>query len=156
VQLRRLVTDADGPAEAVRARAVTELEELTLLRQGMAASGDGLSPSEISEYLTLSDEVVARMLKRGRLAPERLERTPREVALLYAAGQMPRQAMIDELAGWSYTYGYVPMIGNYPSDAYVRGTWDQVSSASLNGLISMDDYEAILEATPDEDETVEP
>ncbi|AMS02707.1 hypothetical protein BJD55_gp059 [Gordonia phage Yvonnetastic] len=39
-----------------------------------------------------------------------------------------------------YTRGYVPEHNGYPTDAYVRGSWDDVEFAFVIGAITFERY----------------
>lgn len=47
--------------------------------------------------------------------------------------------MIGE-SGKKYTFGYVPDVNGFATDAYVRGTWDEVEDDFLFGRIDFDEY----------------
>ena len=123
-----------GPNESPKA--VEELAKLRLLREVVKASESGMSRTEIAAALQVTQPVVHRMLKKARRDPNGLQRTAREVALEYAAGEITHETMISELSARDYTHGYALEPHSPVSDAYVRGTWDEVVGAAYSGLIT--------------------
>ena len=129
------------------ARAAKELADLRLLRAVVGASEAGRSQSAIAAKLGLTQPGVHKMLVRARVTPEVAERSPWEVALCYAAGELTHEQMIGTLAGWQWTVTTFPAEqGNPWSEAIERGSWEDVGRAVRAGYLSPDDYGDILPA----------
>ncbi len=81
---------------------------------------------------------------------ERLDANPYEIAQRYALGQIPRDEMIAALAAWPYEEDFVP--ANYWDDLGIspEGAFGPtVGRALREGLLSDDDYDAILDGMAD-------
>lgn len=124
---------------AVPAR--TELSKILKLRAVDAAVRAGWSQDRIAEQIGVRQPEVSRLAKAARLTPEVCTRSPREVLLEYAAGMIDHTAMMDELAGWDYTFGHTDPTG----EVYLPGSWDQVERAG--DLLSDADYRRLFELT---------
>src|SRR5579859_342769 len=81
-----------------------ELARLHLLRSVQDAARDKVSQTAIARDAGVSQPEVHRMLRRLSDFPELLERTPREVILLWVAGRIGHDDMIEELLSWPYTF----------------------------------------------------
>ncbi|MFW0786401.1 hypothetical protein AAFP35_18020 [Gordonia sp. CPCC 206044] len=127
---------------AVTARA--ELHRLQKLRAVLAASKEGWSQRDIAASLGVTQPEVSRLAKAARLQPNVGHRTPREVLLEHAVGEVSHDDMMRELLAWDYTFGGAPT-EDPDADAYVRGTWDQIERAG--DLLDDDDYQQLLDAT---------
>lgn len=130
--------------ELIAAKAKQELADLHLLREVVKINKAGASQHAIADMLGVAQPTVHRMLKKARLDPTVLDRSPREAALEYAAGELSRRAMIEELSARDYTHGHVPEPESPISDAYVRGTWDEVTGAVTSRLIGDEEYREIV------------
>ncbi len=130
------------------ARAGKELADLRLLRAVVRAREQGRSQSAIAAKLGLTQPGVHKMLIRAGVTPEVGERTPWEVVLGYAAGEMTRDQMLDTLAGWAWTVTTFPgEDGNPMSEAIERGSWEDVGRAVRAGYLSEGDYVELFERT---------
>lgn len=127
----------------VSAKAAEELAKLRLLRHVVTASQSGMSQYEIADALGTTQPVVHRMLKKARLDPDAMERTTREIALEYAVHEISREQMLTELGDRDYTYGRAAEPDSPVEDAYLRGSWDEVTRAAYSRLITDDDYREI-------------
>jgi hypothetical protein len=94
--------------------------------------------------LGVAQPEVSRIVKKLRLNPAARERSPREVMLEHAGGRISHEQMLDELAGWEYTFGQVAA-DDPVGQSYMRGTWDQVERAG--DLLTDEDRRVLLEAT---------
>ncbi|MCD5422488.1 hypothetical protein LRS71_23530 [Rhodococcus pyridinivorans] len=110
----------------------------------LAAAEAGWPQREIARYVGVEQPEISRLLKRARLWPDVRERTPREVLLRYAVGEIDHRQMMNELEHWDYTFGGPPA-DDPAADVYVRGSWDQIERAG--DLLSDDDYQRLFEVT---------
>ena len=75
---------------------------------------------------------------------------PQDYIKAYHSGFMSEHMMLDLLINYEYTYGYVPTIGDYYTDAWVPGTYDQVEHAYYVGDLTKDQFAAIFYKTLEE------
>ncbi len=132
------------------ARVGKELADLRLLRAVVRARAreQGRSQSAIAVKLGLTQPGVHKMLIRAGVTPEVGERTPWEVVLGYAAGEVTRDQMLATLAGWAWTVTSFPgEDGNPMSEAIERGSWEDVGRAVRAGYLSEGDYGELFERT---------
>ncbi|MBD5788367.1 hypothetical protein IF650_19580 [Cellulosimicrobium terreum] len=124
---------------------VDRLDELRLVRK-LAAQ---MSQTEIAKLLAISQPAVHKALKAAERVPEVADgfsgASPYEIAERYAAGQIDRAHVIDELARWPYastprTDGFDWLV----EDA--NGTFEEVGRALDDGLLDEDAYDAVLAA----------
>jgi len=132
----------------VAARAAAELAGRRRLAAAVAAAEVGLPQRAIAEGLQVSQPAVAKMLDRARRWPELWQRTPRQVALEYAAGELSREQMRKELAEWPWTFGRPDGPGGPAgewAEEWVPGAWDELVRASMDGLVDDEDYGYVLD-----------
>lgn len=124
---------------------VDRLDELRLVRK-LAAQ---ISQTEIARLLAISQPAVHKALKEAERVPEVVDgfsgASPYEVAERYAAGQIDRARVVDELARWPYastptTGGVDWLVEDAP------GTFEEVGRALDDGLLDADTYDAVLAA----------
>ncbi|RIJ71314.1 hypothetical protein D1871_14955 [Nakamurella silvestris] len=142
--------EARRDAQATRAR--VELQDLANLRFVAANEArkvgdpDRLTQRDIHEVLGVSQPEVSRILRRVRVAPDLLERTPREVVLLRTIGKIGTEEMLRILTEWPYTFGSHEDVDNPLSEAYVPGDFDQIGESVRGGLLSEAEYNQIRSA----------
>lgn len=134
--------DIERQLRAISPRA--ELAQLEKIRAVLAAVEAGWSQRQIASRVGVEQPEISRLLKKARLRPDVRERTPREVLLRYAVGELDHAQMMDELEHWDYTFGGPPE-GDPNADVYVRGSWDQIERAG--DLLSDADYQRLFEVT---------
>jgi hypothetical protein len=135
-------------AKAAARRTLAEADFLATV----AAMTETVSQTQMADVLHTSQANVSRWAARGReqlqrRAGGRLGGDPYEIAQRYALGQIPREEMIAALAAWPYEQDFVP--SDYWDDVGVspeRGFENTVGRAFDDGLLSDDDYNAILDA----------
>jgi hypothetical protein len=138
-------------AKAAARKTLAEADFLTTV----AAMTERVSQTEMAAVLHTSQANVSRWAARGREHAQRrragrLGADPYEIAQRYALGQIPRDEMIAALAAWPYGEDFVPSnywddIGVSPQDSFSR----TVGRAFDDGLLSDEDYDAILDAMAD-------
>lgn len=133
--------DIERELRAVPAR--QELAEIYKLRAVHHAAQAGWTQQKIAALLGVEQPEVSRLLQRARLNPAALERTPREILLQHASGEITHDQMLTELRNWEYTYGTTPA-DDPIGEIYCPGTWDQIERAG--DLLTDDDYQRILDA----------
>lgn len=142
-------------AKAAARRTLAEADFLTTV----AAMTETVSQTEMATVLQTSQANISRWAARGREQAQRrragqLGADPYEIAQRYALGEIPRDQMIAALASWPYEWPPATPAGPL-------GAWDDsvavspegsftrtVGRAFDDGLLSDEDYEAILDAMP--------
>lgn len=134
----------------VIARAATELAARRRLAAAVAAADAGRTQRDIAAALNVTQPAIAQLLARARRWPQEWERTPRQIALEYAAGELTPEQMRKEFVEWPWTHGHLDgpdgPDGEWP-EMYVRGSWDELLDAVSEHLISDDDYEHVFTKT---------
>ncbi|MCH6472581.1 hypothetical protein [Sinomonas terrae] len=121
-----------------------ELARLHLLRGVSEASKQKESQTAIARDAGISQPEVHRILRKISDFPKMLERTPREVILLWVTGRISHDELMGELLSWPYTFSVDAEPAN-PLGQYSSGTWEQVTEAMLRGLLGEEDYRRLVE-----------
>lgn len=139
---------ADGsPDELLRLLAIWRVAEIDAARL-VPARVQGLTPAQATNELRILPSEDVRRLQHTatRLQPIRegfSGADPYEIALRYAAGQITREQLIDELSRWEYTpdrYPPEPL-----DDGVILGDWSRyLSPAFHDDLIDFGTYEEIF------------
>lgn len=138
-------------AAARRARADAEFYAT------VAEIGGTVPQTRIADVLHTTQSNVSRWAARGRqqaeeTAPGQLGRTAYEVAQRHAAGEITREQMLDALSSWPYE-PITPAPANdwYGMPEIPPGSFEKtVGRAYTDGLITGEDYDAIVDALPDD------
>lgn len=103
---------------------------------------------EIAERFGTSVKEIESEIRVLENRPNQIVRRPKEIIHEYVVGERSRDDLIKNLSDWPYTYGELGVSGTNPlsSDAWNRGTWDDVTHAEMNGLIDEDAFEQIARA----------
>jgi hypothetical protein len=126
-------------------QAVDRLDYLRGIRE-LAAS---MTQTELAKRLGLAQPSISSALRTAVKVPDVRPgfsgASPYEIAQRYAAGELPADQVVDELARWEYvprpaTDGYDWLTAG--SDV---GTWAEVEKALRDGLLEDATYDAILE-----------
>ncbi|OFB42610.1 hypothetical protein BA059_05050 [Mycolicibacterium sp. (ex Dasyatis americana)] len=72
------------------------------------------------------------------------------------AGEIDTDTMLKMLSELDYTEGYVPEIAGVPTDAYVRGTWDDIEFGYQQDKLTYEEYEQLFRARRAREDTVAP
>lgn len=81
--------------------------------------------------------------------PNQLVRKPLELVDEYVVGERSRADLIAQLSAWPYTFGQLGVnegADMLTSDAWDRGTWDDVKYARSRGLLDDDAFKQIARA----------
>lgn len=62
------------------------------------------------------------------------------------AGEIDTETMIGRLSAIDYTDGHVPDMNGVPTDAYVRGSWDDIELAYQQDKLTYEEYEQLFRA----------
>lgn len=79
------------------------------------------------------------------MTPEAAVGTPLEVVLWYAAGELTHEEMIETLAAWPWTYDHFLDPESVWPEQYVRGSWNDLVWATIEGFLSDADYALLFE-----------
>lgn len=147
---------AAGALRAARARqSVARLDYLRGLRD---VTRSGLATqSAIARELGISQSAVSQNLQEEAKLPPVLDgfhgADPQEVIARFAAGDLSREQVVDELVRWPYA----------PSDELdgpmddvlvnVRGSFDDVEDAAVSGVLPADVYGEILARLAEQNDT---
>ena len=127
-------------------RAVDGLDYLRVLRR---LSGS-MTQTDLAQSLGMTQPSISSALKSAAKVPEPREgfsgASPYEIAQRFAAGEIDRDQLVDELTRWEY----VPMPHTDGYDDLLilpEGTFREVARARRDGLIDGETYDVILHAS---------
>lgn len=110
-----------------------------------AANHAGLSQRQISGIVGIHSQAsVQRILRRVAENPALLDETPAEIIDRRAAGLTNTDYMMDRLLNWKYSFGGVVRVDGVATDAYATGDWDEIEMAFYRGLLSDDEFQALV------------
>lgn len=125
----------------LQARERRELAERDIRRSIYLLADGGMSQRAIASAAGLSQAEVSRRLARRR--GDDAERTPREVIMQRAAGEIDTARMLSELIEMSMTHRAPSKSAAFDNAATIRGAVKQVAAAFQEGLLSEAEYEQI-------------
>jgi transposase-like protein len=144
-------------ADVARARAVVKVSDGQLRRVVVRAVREqGATQTDVARVLGVSQPTVHRWLqeagRRPQEGPQALGADPYEIAQRYAAGDITREQMHDALVAWPYERDST-LDGDYwdktDPGAAQAGTFSAtVGQALTDGLLSDEEYDAILDGLP--------
>lgn len=76
----------------------------------------------------------------------RLHRPPLVLIDLRDAGKIDTKTMMQQLLDLDYTDGYVPEVNGVATDAYERGSWDDIEYAFQQNRLTFEEYSQLFEA----------
>jgi hypothetical protein len=117
------------------------LDLLEEMRDANRLSMAGKSQREIAEILHTTQPRVGRVLRGARVLGE--ADTPEEMILRATVNASPRDVLIKQLSAYRYTFTeFAPA----PHEGSVPGSWAQVGTAHLLGLLSDEECESVCAA----------
>lgn len=132
--------------ELVRAVALERVAKRRVAQAILRASTQpGVTQGAISDIVGVSQAQVNRRLKELRRSPELLERSPADAINERAADVISTEEMMEQLRTWTYTFGSVATENGSATDAYERGTWDDVEAAYRQKLLSDNEMQELLD-----------
>lgn len=124
-----------------RRRGAERVTRIDNVRAAVKLSAAGMSPREVAEQLDVTEQQVDRMLRAAELVG--VEVTPAELILKAWLSGSPREALVEALCGWTYTFGtFAPL----PAAERIPGSWDDVVFGYYKGRLSGDEFERVVEA----------
>jgi hypothetical protein len=144
-----LIDLAAETRKARKLRARRAIIEIDYQRELVRLSKLRITQHHLSESLVISQPTLSSTLKTAKTVPPIKPgfsgATPYEIAQRYAAGELTKTQLIDELTRWEYpdsmvTDGYDSLLIDVP------GSFDDVERALQDKLIDGETYDEILEA----------
>ena len=130
----------DVRSAALGRRARERLDRLVELQEVSRLDARGLSQRDIAELLHTTQPRVHRLLQAARLIQSRL---PEELILRARVEEWSRADLVEKLKDLDYTFrSHAPG----PFEGASPGTWDQVTSAVTQGLLSKGEFERVRDA----------
>lgn len=144
-------------ADLGREKARETAAHIAYLRHLRQLHERGFTQMRLAKIVGVSQPTISDMLRRARIdGPDLREGThggtAYEIAARYAAGEIPRAAMMRELTGWEYERGAEPNPFEWVDDGNpaVEGSFTmQVGRALRDGFLTDEDYDALLDALAD-------
>lgn len=144
-------------ADLGREKARETAAHIAYLRHLRQLHERGFTRVRLAEIVGVSQPTISDMLRRARidapdLRPGTHGGTAYEIAVRYAAGEIPRAAMLRELTGWEYERPAEPNPFEWSEDGspVVEGSFTmQVGRALREGFLTDEDYDGLLEALAD-------
>ncbi|MEU7187070.1 hypothetical protein [Streptomyces sp. NPDC045369] len=130
-----------------KARAALAHERTALA--ALAAADAGASHRAIAATMDISHVAVGALIAKARALPPLVEgrvgRSPLDIAMRYAAGEIDRDTLVQALATWPYAPRALPVgLPDGGAALPVPGAFDEVRGALEYGYIDQDVYDAIL------------
>lgn len=135
--------------EAVRLLQQRQVVDRLDYLRGLRGLAESMTQTELAKRLGIAQPSISSALRTAVRVPDLRPgfsgASPYEIAQRYAAGELSREQVVDELARWKYadrpqTDGYDWL--TVGSDA---GTWVEVEKALRDGLLDDATYDAILD-----------
>jgi len=115
-----------------------------------AAALDGRSQTMIAKLLGVSQPHVSRTIagikRRNDGALRVAPKTALDIVDERDAGEIDTPTMMKALSSIDYTEGYVPEIDGVATDAYERGSWDDIEYAYQQDKLTFEEYSELFRA----------
>lgn len=131
----------------LRSRQVIDaLDEVRTLRR---LSREGYPQAALARTLGTTQPAVSQRLARAEQVADPPAgfsgASPYEIAQRYAAGEIARGELVDQLGRWSYTPPGHDDGSEYDWMTYVPGDWAEVERALDDGLLDEETYRAVMD-----------
>ncbi|MEE3851336.1 winged helix-turn-helix domain-containing protein [Gordonia sp. LSe1-13] len=114
------------------------------------AAMDGWNQKLIADSLGVSQPHISRTLKAAKRenAGTLREIPPTALDIIDErdAGEISDEQMMEKLTGLDYTDGHVPEVNGVATDAYVRGSWDDIEFAFQRDRLTFEEYSELRNA----------
>ncbi|ANS32489.1 XRE family transcriptional regulator (plasmid) [Rhodococcus opacus] len=145
-------------ADLGRERAREVAAHIAYLRRLRQLHERGYTQVKLATLVGVSQPTISEMLRRARVnapdvRPGTHGGTPYEIAARYAAGELDRDIALRELTTWRYERPAEPNPIPWANDGapVVEGGFNnQVGRALRDGLLTDEDYDAVLDALADD------
>lgn len=131
---------------SLRLRARARLDRLEQMRLVADAIDANAVQDSIASELGISQATVSRMVRQIRADRTILGVAPIETIYRRAAQEITTEEMMASLNGATFTLGTFDPTGG---DGYLRGTWDQIATALVEGFISEGEYNLLARQVSD-------
>lgn len=144
------VTDVDLRRVGARRRVAAFREQQAIVDAALS----GWKQNRIAEFLEVSQPHISRTLASvKRQNGGALREVPTSVLELIDerdAGEISDAEMMQALKDVDYTVGYVPDVDGVATDAYVRGSWDDIEFAFQRDRLTFEEYSELFSARRDQ------
>jgi len=147
------------PVSVRRGAPITELRKVGAQRRLaahrelsviVAATLAGRPQTAIAELLGVSQPHVSRTIAAVKRQNDGvLREAPLSVLDIVDerdAGEIDTATMVETLSAIDHTEGHVPEMNDVPTDAYVRGSWDDIELAYQQDKLTYEEYEQLFQA----------
>jgi predicted XRE-type DNA-binding protein len=140
--VERSATTVENIAHQAKIRQAQErLHRFDEMRNADELQQSGKTQREIADILGTTQPRVGRLLRGARALGD--AQTPEELILRATIKRTSRKELVEQLSELDYTFTeFAP----YPHEGSVPGTWTQVSTAHLLGLLNDEEYESVSSA----------
>ncbi|MFK4299525.1 hypothetical protein ABH924_004708 [Arthrobacter sp. GAS37] len=129
--------------QALQRQARQRVDLLDELRAVQNVAKRNFNQRDIAEILVTSQAKVHRMLKAIERRNGNLDLDPEEIILRAFAYDTPREKLVADLKGVTYTFGEE---ARYPHEGRLPGTWDQVVTAVARGFLTETEFNEVRAA----------
>lgn len=140
------VTDAALRRAGAQRRLAASREVRLIVEAAIA----GRSQTEIARLVGLSQPQVSRTIAAVKRQHHGALLVESECALTIIdardAGEIDTRTMMRKLTRVDYTDGYLPHVDAVASDAYVRGSWDDIEYAFQQDRLTFEEYSELFRA----------
>lgn len=141
-----------------RQKARETAAHIAFLRRLRQLHERGYTQVNLAKIVKVSQPTISDMLRRARIdapdvRPGTHGGTPYEIAARYAAGEIDRAVALRELIDWQYERPAEPNPFKWVNDGapIVEGSFNmQIGRALRDGLLTDEDYDALLDALADD------
>ncbi|MFE0752169.1 winged helix-turn-helix domain-containing protein [Gordonia sp. NPDC058843] len=120
----------------------------------------GLNQKLIADSLEVSQPHISRLLaavkRQNAGALREIPRTALDIITERDAGVINDEQMMQALKELDYTDGEVPEVNGVATDAYVRGSWDDIEFAFQRDRLTFDQYSELFTARRDQQHEAAP
>ncbi len=147
------VTDAELRKVGAQRRVAAYREQKTIVEATLA----GRPQTTIARLIGVSQPHVSRTIAAiKRQNDGELQVSPESALFIIDrrdAGEIDTPTMMQALLALNYTDGQVPEVNGLPTDAYERGSWDDIEYAFQQNKLTFDEYSQLFQAHRAEQET---
>lgn len=120
----------------------------------------GVNQKVIADSLEVSQPHISRLLaavkRQNAGALREIPPTALEIIDERAAGHISDEQMMQTLKKLDYTDGHVPEVNGVATDAYVRGSWDDIEFAFQRDRLTFEEYSELFAAHRDRQRNAAP
>lgn len=141
------ITDAELRKVGAQRRLAAHRELVAIVAAALA----GRTQTAVAELLGVSQPHVSRTLAAVKRENHGVLRVPPTSVLNIVderdAGEIDTDTMMEMLSELDYAQGYVPEMNGVPTDAYLRGSWDDIEFAYQQDKLADQEYEQLFRAS---------